>query len=40
MCLEVIREKQAAGGHVLTQNQQDHEGLCDSVHEQKGGGGG
>ena len=40
MCLGVICEKQTAGGHVLTQNQHDHEGLCDSVHEPKGWGGG
>jgi len=35
--LEVICEKQTAGGHVLTQNQHDHEGLCDSVCEPNGG---
>ena len=40
MCLGVICEKQTAGGHVLTQNQHDHEGLCDSVREPKGWGAG
>ena len=40
MYLEVICEKQTAGGHVLTQNQHDHEGLCDSVREPKGWGAG
>ena len=40
MCLRVICEKQTAGGHVLTQNQHDHEELCDSVRESSGWGAG